>query len=187
MTDRPTTEAVLALLDAERATLLARVARVPNALLAQRPAPGRWSVVEVLEHLTRVEGGVTRLLELRGRELPASPPADPTVARLTAERVARLRDRLERMEAPERIRPSGTLAPEEALRQLAEARAALRAAYRAADPAALDGQTHTHPFLGTFTLATWVEFLAHHEARHADQVEEIAGALASGAPGGYGR
>ena len=180
MTDRPTTEAVLALLDAERARLLARVAGVPKALLAQRPAPGRWSVVEVLEHLARVEQGVTKLLALRGREPPASPPADRTVAQLTAERVARLRDRLERMEAPDRIRPTGTLTAAEALRELAEARAALRAAYLAADPAALDGQTHTHPFLGTFTLGTWVEFLAHHEARHADQVEEIAGALASG-------
>jgi uncharacterized damage-inducible protein DinB len=177
MTDRSATVAVLDLLDAERAALLARVARVPDELRARRPAPGHWSAAEVLEHLARVEGSVVKLLTLRGRERPAEPAPDVALAQLTPERAARLRNRNERIEAPERVRPVGDVAPDEALRRLAEVRAALRAAYLAADPVALDGQTHTHPFIGTLTLGAWVEFLVHHEARHAAQIEAIADAL----------
>jgi len=35
-----------------------------------------------------------------------------------------------------------------------------------------------HPVLGRLTLRGWFEFVAHHEARHAEQIAEIVGALA---------
>jgi DinB family protein len=174
-----TVAAVLELLDVERTALLARVARVPDERRTRRPAPDRWSVAEVLEHLARVEGGVTKLLVSRGRDRPAEALQTAPDTRLTVARIAQLRSRAERFQAPERIQPSGALGATEALRKLAETRDALCEAFRAADPAALDGQTHTHPILGTLTLRGWVEFLAHHEARHGDQIEEIADALAT--------
>jgi hypothetical protein len=177
---RSTTE-ILALLETERAALRAIIDRTPAPLRARRPAPERWSIVEVLEHLTRVETGVARLLTVRGRAAPAAQPAEvaPADAQLDAARIARLRDRNERIEAPERIRPAGTSEPAEALRALAAARAELVAALVAADPAALDGVVHTHAELGPLTLRGWAEFVAHHEARHADQVREIAAAVAA--------
>jgi hypothetical protein len=176
------TPQILELLEAERAALLATVERTPESLRARRPAPDKWSMVEVLEHLTRVESGVARLLTVRGRAAPGAPPegVDLSDAQLDAARIARLRDRADRLEAPERIRPAGTSAPADALRALAAARTELVAALLAADPGALDGAVHTHPALGTLTLRAWAEFVAHHEARHADQVREIAAALAAG-------
>ena len=164
------------LLEAERANLLERVGRVPEAARAKQPAPGRWSVVDVLEHLARVETGVAKLLTVRGKERPAA-PADTAGAQLTPERIASVRDRGARIEAPERIRPAGGVSYAEALRKLWEARGAFLAAVDAADPEALDEQVYPHPVLGPLTLRGWVEFVAHHEARHADQVAEIAAAV----------
>jgi RimJ/RimL family protein N-acetyltransferase/uncharacterized damage-inducible protein DinB len=173
----PGDDAVLELQRAERARLLERLGRVPEAQWSRAPANGRWSVVQVLEHLARVEAGVTKLLTVRGRERPAE-GVDVSAARMTPERVARLRNRSDRIEAPERIHPPGTASPAEALRQLEQARAALIAAFGAADPASLDGQTYVHQTLGRFTLRAWAELVAHHEARHTDQIAEIAEELA---------
>jgi len=184
------TTQILELLETERTALLATVDRAPESLRARRPAPEQWSIVEVLEHLTRVETGVTRLLTVRGRTAPSGEAAgvDLSGAQLDAARIARLRDRADRLEAPERIRPAGTSEPAEALRALAAARTELVVALLAADPGALDGAVHTHPELGPLTLRGWAEFVAHHEARHAEQVREIADALAAGgrARGGEG-
>jgi hypothetical protein len=172
------TTAVLELLDRERAALLACVDRVPAPLRVRRPTPERWSVMEVLEHLARVERGVAKLLAIRGQEqAPAAVALDD--AQLDAARIARLRSRSERIEAPSRIQPEGALGPAETMQALADSRSALRAALQAAHPAALDGVTHTHPILGVLTLRGWACFVAHHEARHAAQVEEIAEALAT--------
>jgi hypothetical protein len=177
MTGSDSTAAVLELLDAERAALLAAVERIPASLRSRRPSPERWSVTEVVEHLARVERGVAKLLALRGQEgAPASVDLDE--AQLDAARIARLRSRSERIEAPSRIQPEGNLGPAEALQALADSRSALRAALQAAHTAALDGVTHAHPILGVLTLRGWASFVAHHEARHAAQVKEIADAVA---------
>jgi hypothetical protein len=166
----------LALLDAERAALLAHVNRVDEQARSRRPAPDRWSVAEVLEHLATVERGIAKLITLRGREKP-SPDASPATS-LDESRIAILRGREKRIEAPERVRPTGTVNAADALRALEEQRGKLRAAFLEADPVSLDGCTHAHPVLGTLTLRDWIHFVAHHEARHAEQIAEIADALA---------
>lgn len=166
---------LLRLLDDERAALLAGIAQVPVALREQRPMADAWSVAEVVEHLAHVERGIAKLIALRGREQP--PPGQAAATPLDAPRIARLRNRTERIEAPERIRPSGTVGAAEALRALEEARTKLREAVIAADSASLDACTHAHAVLGVLTLRDWVRFVAHHEARHAAQVTDIARAL----------
>jgi DinB family protein len=166
----------LQLLEAERARLIACMEQLPEAQRTSRPAPEDWSVAEILEHLTQVERFITNLLITRGQAAPAEPAATAMLdeAKLTPDRAARIRDRSVRLQAPERIRPAGALGAAEALEALAAARAGLVAAFLASDPAVLDGVTQRHPAVGLLTLRGWVQFVAHHEARHAAQVEEIA-------------
>ena len=179
MTADTSSTPLLDLLAAERAALVAAVERVPEAERSRRPAPDRWSIAEVIEHLARVVGGVAKLLAMRGRE---SPPALDEAARaavqLDAARIARLRNRAERIEAPPRIHPTGTVSVSDAMLALEASRAALIAAFTAADPASLDTVSHAHAVLGTLSLRGWVAFVAHHEARHAEQISEIAATLA---------
>lgn len=54
-------------------------------------------------------------------------------------------------------------------------RAALLGAYAATPDAVLDGAVHPHPFIGLLTLRAWVQLIAHHDARHAEQMGEVAG------------
>ena len=172
---------VLEVLEKERAGLLISIGQVPEGKRQLRPTAQHWSVSEILEHLAHVERGITTMLVTRGREPPAEPvsPAILDEARLTPERAARIRDRSVRIEAPARIRPAGRIGSAEALEALTAARAALVAAYLAADPAALDGLTQRHPVVGLLTLRGWVMFVGHHEARHAAQVAELADTIRS--------
>jgi uncharacterized damage-inducible protein DinB len=163
------------LLELDRRALVAAVEQVPSDKRDQRPGPDIWSVAEILEHLGTVERSVTKLLVVRGQQPPSESQA--VAEPLEAAQIDRLRGRSARIEAPERVRPRGTVTAADALATLSATRAALCEAVSAAHPAALAGCTHPHPVLGTITLIDWIRFVAHHEARHAGQVREIAGAL----------
>jgi hypothetical protein len=170
----PSAGDLLALLDRERAAFLASVERVPLARQTERPSPDRWSVAEIVEHIARIDTGVAKVLAMKSAEPLTAGPEELAGASMTPEKAARIRGRNERVEAPDRVRPSGTLTAEAAMTQLAHARAGLKGALLEADPAALDGAAHPHILLGPLTLRAWVEFAAHHDARHAQQVAELA-------------
>jgi DinB family protein len=167
---------VLRLLDAERAALLAIVDRVPSARRTERPAPGRWSVAEILEHISRVDRSVVKMIAVGAAKPLTATPADLARAQFTPKRANAVRERATRVQAPEPVHPIGGQSIESALEQLASARGSLKAAYLAASPTVLDGAVQPHPFLGPMTLRGWVEFTAHHDARHARQIAEIADA-----------
>ena len=171
--------ALLALLERERAAFLAQVARVPVARQAQRPSPAQWSVVEIVEHVSRVDIGVGKLIALRSAQPLLVPPEERVAAQLSAERIGWIRNRAQRVVAPDRVLPTGALSIEAALAQLESARAALIAAFLEADDVVLDGAVHPHPFIGPVTLRGWVELAAHHDARHGEQVAEVADWAAS--------
>lgn len=169
-------------LAAERRLLHERIAAIPAELHGRRPSPDRWSIAEVVEHLARIEGGVTKMLAHFGAAAPgADVPRPADSARATPELGRRVRHRGIRIEAPERVRPGGSLDIAAALAQLEAARAELLRAFAAANRESLDVFTYPHPVFGPLTLRSWVSVTADHEARHSAQVAEIAEQLAAAA------
>jgi uncharacterized damage-inducible protein DinB len=152
---------------------------VPELLRQQRAEAASWSVAEVLEHLHRVERGITRLLvhsierakaEGIGPELEASSmmeSLDPF----------ELTRRGRPVSAPEPVLPRGDLSAAQAIAALTNSRQAFLSALEAADGLALGAITHSHPLLGPLNLYQWVLFVGQHEARHASQIHEIASRL----------
>lgn len=178
MADYLATSEILARLSAERDALVERLAKIPAALQNERPSPERWSIAEVLEHLVRIETGVAKLFMMKGQTPPPDDvPVPAPEASSTPALGKRIRDRSQRIEAPERVRPAGTLSAESALTQLQAARAGLLSAFASANADALDRVTHAHPVFGPLTLRSWMALTSDHEARHAAQIDEIAGAL----------
>ena len=175
MNDYISTPLILERLRVERDALVARVEGIPADLRDRRPGPNRWSIAEVLEHLTRVEIGVTKLLTLRGQDAPPPGSATPDDLNLFTPAIANLiRDRSKRIEAPERVQPVGALSAQAALAHLKTTRAGMLAAFLSANVDALDQLTHPHPAFGPLSLRSWVALAADHEARHAEQIGEIA-------------
>ncbi len=133
-------------------------------------------MVELLEHLYRVEHGCARVigkaaLEARAAGHPAETEESSVLGRLD---FVGLRDRSRRIQVPERVAPTGSWAPEEALEKLAASRAELHDAIRTAEGMALGSIHQTHARLGELDLYNWILFIAEHEARHAQQAAEIA-------------
>lgn len=168
-------------LERNRAVLREALEATPPALRAKKPAPERWSVAEVLEHLAIVEAQIGKLLKrglrtaLAAGPLPADPHHAPVVPTIDA---ARLLDRERRLQATQGIMPSRALTAEQAWAELGASRTALREVVLAADGLVTDSICAPHPFFGELTFHQWLAFVGFHEARHAAQIRATAAALA---------
>ena len=163
-------------LNADRATLRAAVDRVPPARRGERPGAGRWSVAEVLEHLSIVEGRIVMML---GAMVPSAPARTEAVGGATPIDRAAMRNRLNRISAPDPIQPTGTVGADEAWAALERSRAGLLAVLETADGRDLTQISRQHPVLGALDGYQWIASVGGHEERHALQIIEIADEFAS--------
>jgi len=163
-------------IDQEHADLAATVASIPATLLTQSPAPGRWSIVEVLEHLVITERRTTSLLgqlitDAVAKGLPPETDTRPILAVIDTRRVT---DRSRRLVTADSLVPPGQLRPEEALFALDTARRELKHTVSAGSGYALGTIVHPHRDFGPMNLYEWVAFAGAHMARHNEQIREIA-------------
>jgi hypothetical protein len=172
----PNVSDVLAELDQARDVLRDAVDAVPDADRATRPGEGRWSVNEVLEHLSMVERRFTGLLAMRIQEAKATGLGAEQNARvpIPPELKTMLGDRANRRNAPEAVHPSGTLDSITAWRAVEDARAQLRELLCSNDGLALGTVVHQHPVFGTLSVYQFAELIANHERRHANQIAGTA-------------
>jgi len=177
----PRTNELLNYLDSTRSALNEAIESVPPARRSERPAPERWSVAEVLEHLNLVESRLSRSManwidEARNTGLGPETEENTVLDSLNREGIA---DRSRRVTAPGPVQPSATLDAEGAWAALQASRAQLRAAFVSGDGLALNQIERPHPFFGPINLYQWMVFVGSHEARHTAQIREIAVELAS--------
>ena len=137
------------------------------------PAPGRWSVLECLEHVTVVEQ--LFLSRLQSAERVATPAID---RQREAELLAGVSGRTQRAEAPERVRPSGRFTTcSQALQEFDSARAETKR-FAEARQADLYTLAASHPRFGPLNGYEYVVIVAAHSRRHAAQAREARAALA---------
>jgi hypothetical protein len=158
-------------LNADRTALREAVDRVPPSLRGRKPAADRWSVAEVLEHLSIVEGRVVMLL---GAMLPAAPAVavTPGAGATPIDRTV-LRNRTTRINAPDPIQPTGTISADEAWASLERSREQLFGLLAAAEGRDLTQITRSHPVLGPLDGYQWIAAIGGHEERHTAQILEI--------------
>jgi hypothetical protein len=175
----PRIQEVLAHLDSSDAEFKRAVAAVPPELRDRRPGPNRWSVQEVVEHVSLVEGRVsTMLVDELNRVGEAGLGADQdTSPVLPTFDVARVIDRSHPLVAGEATLPHGNVDTETGMKAFDRHRQALRNAVLAADGLALGAVALPHRIFGQLNLYQWIAFAGSHEARHAGQVREIAESL----------
>jgi hypothetical protein len=172
----PRTQELLHHLDTQHARLRRAFESVPRERRERKPSPDRWSVAEVIEHLSIVEARIGRVFTTKLTEARATgavvPERDqsPVVGTIDMDRVL---DRSRRITAAEAALPSGKLDADAAWSVLETARTTLRDSVVSADGLALGEIVHPHPVLGPINLYQWIAFVGGHEARHAAQVMEL--------------
>ncbi|HKI05231.1 MAG TPA: DinB family protein [Thermoanaerobaculia bacterium] len=184
----PRTTQLFEHLDHHRANLRKTVDEIPPELRHRRPAPERWSAVEILEHLALVERRLTYLFnqwlaEARETGLPPEGETDPGPA-VNLEIVL---NRGYQVTASEAVQPHGKLDEAAAWTALEEARRDLKALVQDCEGLPLGGivRPHPNPALGRLNFYQWVEFVGWHEARHTAQIGEngsLLGASLSSLP-----
>jgi hypothetical protein len=156
-------------LRAAREAVDAAAGDLPLDLLG-RAVDGRWSIAEILEHLTLAFAANAAALEraLASGERRARPPV--------------LRQRFwrfvvvdlgyfPRVKAPEKTRPSGSIPAERSREALRDALDRLDVALtRVADRFGSDVAVANHPYLGGFSVRHWRKFHWRHTVHHMRQV-----------------
>jgi uncharacterized damage-inducible protein DinB len=168
-------EEIYGVLDATRARLLTTVEGLGDGREHFRPAPERWSVADILEHLAAAEASslklFDRLIQKAEAEGRARAEGDPFAPVTIAEQQER--SRVEKYQSPEGIRPKGDV-------PLADSLASLRASLEALHALRprierIDGSDlrFPHAAFGPLNLYQWLLFTAAHEERHRAQIEAL--------------
>lgn len=138
-----------------------------------KPAPARWSIFEVTEHVATVETGAAQLVSGRLIARPATEQEKAEARGKDLAIVEAMKDRGRPMEAPEFVRPSGRWAsPAAAVAAFQESRDRM-IALRDRLAGNLRDYCAPHPILGILDGYQWMLFVGTHLDRHIEQIAEI--------------
>ena len=167
------TAELLRLLEDTRGEVQAAVKGLGATEACACPAPGRWSVLECLEHITTVEQlFLGRLQHAASTDVPAMDK------QREASFLERISSRVQRIEAPEPVRPSGRYAAvSEALAAFDAARAET-VSFAQARQAELYSIAVTHPRFGPLNGYEFLILIAAHSRQHSQQMREARAAVA---------
>jgi hypothetical protein len=165
-------ERMLVDLEKGRKALLDALSGVTEEIASSSPAPGRWSVIECVEHLAIAEDYLLS-------QIAASCYSDAAVINKNREALILSRglDRTRTVQSPEGGRPTGRFATlGEAMQYfLASRDRTVRFVENCSED--LRSKLTSHPILGTVNCHENLLMMAVHPLRHSKQIEEIKTAL----------
>jgi uncharacterized damage-inducible protein DinB len=131
---------------------------------------GRWTIMQVLNHLYLMERSLTKTIQMtleKGEEKQVeSKPIHYTVNRST------------KVDAPPFVVPEKEILTLQELKDKLEAsRKDLLAFLETTSKEALQKKAYPHPIFGQIRLDEWVLFIGYHEKRHLEQIEELKSKL----------
>lgn len=164
---------VIKLLKDSQAETLAALEKLSDEQLKFKPAPEKWSVLEVAEHIMMGESLIFGAAE---RALATQPNPDWAVK--TKDKTAFLEkvlvNRQGKAQAPESIVPTGKLSRAEVIAKYKEARAkTLKFAEETDLPLKALTLDHPFPVFGTLNAYQWLIYVPLHNVRHNQQIAEV--------------
>lgn len=158
---------------AAREALVAEVRGLSEAQLAFQPAPGKWSIGEILDHLSLAERSIARVVsrllqQAAGRGLIGEPESmEPPQHQIDREMFNAPAT------APESVLPSLGRPLERLLASLEESRERLLEVSSRADGRVVGNVTIRHFQLGELHFYQWLVLEGAHESKHLAQIRQI--------------
>jgi hypothetical protein len=138
-----------------------------------KPAPDRWSIAEVMEHLAAAEDMIRGMDQEQVMKTPAISPRDPAeLQKIDAGVIAQVPDRSHKIAAPEPLKPTNRFgSPADAEKHFVESRAVTEE-YLKTTP---DLRAHAtdSPMGVKLDGYEWVLLIAAHSERHTKQMLEV--------------
>jgi uncharacterized damage-inducible protein DinB len=138
-----------------------------------KPAPDRWSVAEVAEHIAVSESSLFALVQKQIMASPATPDKREQVKGKDEIILQRVPDRSRKVQAPEFLKPTGRWATEADLTKAFEESRKATMDYIRTTNDDLRDHFFDHPQLGTMDGYQWLLLISAHSARHTAQIEEV--------------
>lgn len=163
-----------------RENFQAVIAGISDDEAAAMPDGEKWSIQHVVEHLSMVETGIARICsrmietaKAEGKTSDGSFVLSPQFR----ESISRLASGDTKVEAPDRVQPTGEVMLADSVAKLAAATAAIETLRDELQSIDASGQTFPHPYFGPLTAAEWIVVAGLHEGRHTRQIEHILSKL----------
>jgi len=133
-----------------------------------KPAPDRWSIAEIIEHVVLIENRV-HVIVGQMEDAPLSDP-DSDLAKIDEFILAEVPQRSTKVQAPPQVSPTHRWSGQEALEQFVESR---EKTIQLLATSVLRGHVVPHPIFGPWDGYQWLVAAAAHSARHTDQIREV--------------
>jgi hypothetical protein len=156
-----------------RDNFLKSIAGLSEKQWAFKPAPDRWSVAEVAEHITISELTLGGLVQQKIMQSPAAPEKRDQVKGKDEMILQRVPDRSHKAQAPEFLKPTGRWPNEADLVKAFEQARAANIDYIRNTNDDLRDHFFDHPVFGTLDGYQWLLLITAHSARHTEQIEEV--------------
>jgi len=166
-------ESALKSFQATRDNFLKSISGLSQKQWTFKPAPDRWSVAEVAEHITVSESAIFSLVQKQVMTSPAAPEKRDQVKGKDEMILQRVPDRSHKAQAPEFLRPNGRWATEAELAKTFEDSRAATMEYIRTTNDDLRDHFFDHPVFGTLDGYQWLLLISAHSARHTAQIEEV--------------
>lgn len=167
---RMTAEELLLRLEEQKIAMLAEVSAWPAELLGKPPGDGRWSALQVVDHIVRVEMGITAEV-VRGLGDPQRIGIRDRAGFLFVEQVLRSRRRVKVPACVPTVLPGKGLELREITARWHRARVELERLAGEAD--GCRGGVFRHPVSGWMSFEQVLRFCSVHMAHHGFQLERI--------------
>jgi DinB superfamily len=157
----------LTCLEESRERLLRTTRGLSRGQLQHKPAPDRWSIAEILEHVTFVEGRILAGIEraLHKPSTVARAMDDDTMFQKAVDRTSRLR-------GPDAVAPSGRWPHDKLLSEFENVRKR-SIEFAKTTTGELREHSYAHPFFGELDCYQWLLLIPAHAERHRRQAEEV--------------
>lgn len=166
-------ELALKSLQATHDAFLKSIAGLSEKQWRFKPAPDRWSVAEVSEHIAVAESSIFGFVQKQIMMSPATPEKRAEVAGKDEVILSRVPDRSRKAQAPEFLKPTNRWATEaDVVKAFEESRKATMDYVRTTND---DLRDHfgPHPLLGPMDAYQWILLISAHSERHTKQIEEV--------------
>jgi hypothetical protein len=166
-------EAALKSLQATHDAFLKSIAGLSEKQWKFKPAPDRWSVAEVSEHIAVAESGIFGMVQSKVMTSPATPEKRAEVVGKDETILKMVPDRSHKAQAPEFLKPTNRWATrEETTKAFEDSRNATMDYVRTTND---DLRDHFggHPLLGPLDAYQWILLISAHSERHTKQIEEV--------------
>lgn len=138
------------------------------------PEGEKWTVANLVEHISLVEGGITRIFGKLLTEAQAAGGKAGGEAKISEEFLQKAAwGRTQKFEAPERTHPAGNLTIAESLAKLDENRPKLEELRPLFESVECSDFKFPHPAFGDLSAHEWLALIGGHELRHMQQIKKI--------------